>query len=134
MKVAVQCESPLLQRSLERFLAPHLSTLKQCEVVVRDRPSVDDAVPSLLISNELEGALPKPFTRSQLMLALEQLVGKKQQVSEAAALAASFDDPLPAESELAAPSEFALLEKRINQLTEEYRLNVLNAVRAFYER
>ena len=36
MKVAVECKSPLMQKSLEMFLQNHLSTLKQCDIVIRD--------------------------------------------------------------------------------------------------
>ena len=41
MKVAIQCESALLQRSLELFLEGHLSSLKQCDIVIRDTKIMD---------------------------------------------------------------------------------------------
>ena len=138
MKVAVQCESPLLQRSLETFLAPYLSTFKQCDVVVRDRLRDDGAASVLLISNEIEGALAKPFTRSQLMLALEQLVGAKERVREAVALSDELDsvfdayEPAP-ESPKEGP-DFEMLERRIEQLTREYQEKIMTTVRAFYEK
>jgi len=132
MKVAVQCESPLLQRSLEVFLSPYLSTLKQCQAVVRDRPGGEGELPTLVISNDVEGALAKPFTRSQLMLALEQLTKRQSGLREAAALSASFDEHEP-EPETP-PRDLALLEKRIDQLTREYRDQVIAAIRAFHEK
>ncbi len=138
MKVAVQCESPLLQRSLEVFLASHLCTPKQCDVVVRDRIVPGDETPALIISNETEGALNKPFSRSQLMLALEQMVDKKERVQEAVALSneldAVFEEIEPAEEAAAEVRDFSVLEKRIEQLTREYQENVMKAVRAFYEK
>jgi hypothetical protein len=140
MKVAVQCESPLLQRSVEAFLASHLSTYKQCDVVVRDKPVTDDVTPALIISNELEGALAKPFTRSQLMLALEQMVDNNESVKEAVALSdelSALTDETTQETTEPVPSEgrdFSILEKRIEQLTNEYQQNVMKAVRAFYEK
>ena len=138
MKVAVQCESPLLQRSLETFLASYLSTFKQCDVVVRDRVRDDGAASVLLISNEIEGALAKPFTRSQLMLALEQLVDTKKQVKEAVALSDELDSVFEAcETAPETPAEgpdFAMLERRIEQLTREYQEKVMQTVRAFYEK
>lgn len=138
MRVAVQCESPLLQRSLETFLAPHLSTLKQCEVVVRDRHVEDGEMPELLISNGEEGMLSKPFTRSQLMLALEQLVEKRERVEEAVALSNELDRPVEAEvsveTKCADAPDLILLEKRIEQLTRAYQEDVMKTIRAFYER
>lgn len=138
MKVAVQCESPLLQRSLETFLAPYLSTFKQCDVVVRDSVRNDDAASVLLISNEIEGALAKPFTRSQLMLALEQMVDTKAQVREAVALSNELESAFEACETPTEPTDehpdFAMLEKRIEQLTREYQEKIMNTVRAFYEK
>lgn len=125
MKVAVQCESPLLQRSLELFLADHLSSLKQCDVVVRDKKSMDSHH-SLYISAEGDSDLKKPFSRSQLYLALENF----------------YKNLLPASDELMEHEDFAqstmqkdisILEQRLDQLTEEYKANVLKVVRAFYE-
>lgn len=140
MKVAVQCESPLLQRSLETFLASHLSTLKQCDVVVRDRRTEDERVPSLVISNSEEGMLSKPFTRSQLMLALEQMVEKRERVKEAVALSNELEMPLHTveapeftEPEKAAHPDFSMLEKRIEQITRAYQEEIIKTVRAFYE-
>ncbi|MDX1295030.1 MAG: hypothetical protein R3302_02110 [Sulfurimonadaceae bacterium] len=139
MKVAVQCESPLLQRSLEAFLASHLSTYRQCDVVVRDRQIPDDTTPALIISNEIDGALPKPFTRSQLMLALEQMADNNEQVKEAVALSdelSSLTEEEPAVTaadSVSGEKDFSILEKRIEQLTLEYQQNVMKAVRAFYE-
>jgi hypothetical protein len=138
MKIAVQCESPLLQRSLELFLAPYLSTFKQCDVVVRDRRIPEDAKPSLVVAAS-DGDLVKPFSRSQLMLALEQMFDRGKQAREAVAITEALEaSPETAGISAAAQPEgapdFALLEQRLEELTREYQQNVMKAVRAFYEK
>jgi hypothetical protein len=138
MKIAVQCESPLLQRSLELFLAPYLSTFKQCDVVVRDRRMAEDAKPSLVVS-AIGGDLAKPFSRSQLMLALEQMLDRGRQAKEAVAITEALEEACDAmESPTVTHAEgvpdFALLEQRLEELSREYQQNVMKAVRSFYEK
>ena len=124
MKVAVQCESALLQRSLELFLEGHLSSLKQCDIVIRDT-KVMDSHHSLYISDDDDADIKKPFSRSQLFLALQAFYNKVVEIESVQA----FDD----EVTLSEGKDFTLLEERINQLTDEYKKNVLHVVKAFYE-
>ena len=141
MKVAVQCESPLLQRSLELFLEGHLSSLKQCDVVVRDFKSDDDSHLSLYISNDETADILKPFSRSQLYLALEQILKQHDDADAISTIAdeleekqtqSETDDSVGTEE--TAGSDFSILERRIEMLTKEYQKNILEAVRAFYEK
>ena len=126
MKVAVECKSPLMQKSLEMFLQNHLSTLKQCDIVIRDSKCLNDER-CFYISGSDNADLIKPFSKAQLILALEaryenihkdRLVvqGKKEEVHNEYA-----------------PLDFEILERRIDSLTKEYQANILKAVRAFYE-
>ena len=125
MKVAIQCVSPLLQRSLERFLQGHLSSIKQCDIVVRDN-KIDDGHPSLLISSYKNGGdLQKPFSRSQLFLALEKRL-EEQHVSEHVNLI-EHDEHESSEN-------LEILERRIVALTQEYQQNIIKAIRAFHEK
>lgn len=124
MKVAVQCESALLQRSLELFLDKHLTSLRQCDVVIRDK-QIMDSHHSLYISGSAEADIKKPFSRSQLYLALENFYKKVVDIQEIAA----YDE----EVELSNTKDFSLLEERIETLTQEYKNNLLKMVRAFYE-
>ena len=123
MKVAVECKSPLLQKSLEMFLAKYLSSKKQCDIVVRDLKCLNDAR-CFYISSEKDSDLIKPFSKSQLLLAL----GKKYKNIKSESL--ETDE----EIDLEEPLSFDILEKRIEFLTAEYQKNILRAVRAFYER
>lgn len=132
VKVAVQCESPLLQRSLESFLSGHLSSLKQCDVVIRDR-RVDDGHTMLYVGSSADADLVKPFSRSQLMMALEQLFKDETTVQEIKELTDAIEAMEPAEVSRADKMDFTILEKRIEMLTQEYQTNIIKAVRAFYE-
>jgi len=124
MKVAVQCESALLQRSLELFLGEHLSSLKQCDLVIRDKKIMDDHH-SLYISASQDSDIKKPFSRSQLYLALENFYKNLGDIQSIQA----YDEELHASEE----KDFTLLEERIEQLTQEYKNNLVRVVKAFYE-
>ena len=120
MKIAVECQSPLLQKSLELFLAKHISTLKQCDLVVRDVECLNDKR-CFYISSNANADLIKPFSSSQLILALEnryKLLYQKDIEEEITQTPLNFD----------------ILERRIDSLTKEYQANILKAVRAFYEK
>lgn len=123
MKISVECKSPLLQKSLELFLEKYLCSSKQCDIIIRDEECVGDAR-CFLISSSATSDLTKPFSKSQLILALEnryQSIVKTKVVETA-------------ESTNEEPLNFDILEKRIDYLTKEYQQNILKAVKAFYEK
>jgi hypothetical protein len=126
MKIAVECKSPLLQKSLEMFLKKHLSTLKHCDIVIRDEKCLNDER-CFYISSDEEADLVKPFSKSQLILTLENRYKamKKDRLD-----VQNQKDDIHNEY---APLDFEILERRIDSLTQEYKANILKAVRAFYE-
>lgn len=65
------CGSPLLEKSLQIFLRGHVSLYKECDFVIADRP-VEIEKPCFIIGNGADSVLKKPFTRVQLMLAVEK--------------------------------------------------------------
>lgn len=123
MRVAVECKSPLMQKSLELFLKSYLSSIKQCDIVIRDIECLNDER-CFYISSDKNSDLVKPFSKSQLILALENRYKtiKKDDFLEV--------EELHEEDSL----NFDILEKRIEFLTREYQQNILKAVRAFYEK
>ncbi|MGE4511591.1 MAG: hypothetical protein AB7D43_10880 [Sulfurimonadaceae bacterium] len=123
MKVAVECKSPLLQKSLELFLAKYLCTTKHCDIVIRDEKVPGDAR-SFYISSDKSADLIKPFSKSQLILALENRFKNTHGML-------AKEDKTQEKNE---PLNFDILEKRIEFLTREYQQNIMNAVRAFYEK
>jgi len=127
MKIAVACHSPLLQKSLEIFLSRYLSSPKKSDIVIRDEECLGDARCFYIASNE-KADLMKPFSKAQLILALEKKYNElyPQSVTNISNAAASVS----AEEAL----DFKILEKRIEYLTKEYQENILRAVKAFYEK
>lgn len=123
MKIAVECHSPLLQKSLELFLSKYISSTKKCDIVVRDRECLDDKR-CFYISSSPKADLMKPFSKSQLILALEK---RHKELYPNASLR---PEPTRAEESM----DFSILERRIESLTQEYQENILRAVKAFYEK
>lgn len=122
MKVAVECKSPLLQKSLEVFLSRYLCSSKQCDILIRDEECLNDER-CFYISSDSKADLVKPFSKSQLILALENRY--KGSHKEIIAIEKEYSDE---------PMNFDILEKRIELLTKEYQQNILKAVKAFYEK
>jgi len=124
MKIAAQCSSPLLQKSLELFLDKHLSSYNKCDIVVRDEPCLDDDR-CFYIGSDEKADLKKPFSKSQLILALEKhyaILNPEENI-----VINNIEKIDPA-------MDFDILEKRIESLTQEYQSNIIRAVKAFYEK
>jgi hypothetical protein len=126
MRVAVECQSPLLQKSLELFLSNYLSASKKCDIIVRDEACLGDER-CFYIASDADADLMKPFSKSQLILALEKRYEELYGKSEDAVIQKNY---LEDEESM----DFSILEKRIERLTQEYQQNILRAVKAFYEK
>lgn len=127
MKVAIQCDSPLLQRSLELFLEGQLSSIRQCDILIRDKEIRDENRLTFIIGSSESSDLIKPFSKAQLLHALAQKVESLKHA------------PADMREETFAPVEeegvsFEVLERHIEKLTREYQSNILKAIRAFYEK
>jgi len=129
LRIAVECKSPLLQKSLEIFLSKHLSSLKNCDIVVRDIKVLDDER-TFYISSSKGSDLIKPFSKSQLILALERRYKDMNKGNLHYLNKIYQEDEEDDESRMG----FDILQKRIEALTKEYQDNILRAVRAFYEK
>ena len=125
MKIAVECKSPLLQKSLELFLDKYLTSRKQCDIVIRDVKSLNDER-CFYISNTEDADLLKPFSKSQLILELEKRYKslKREETKEKLVETTSKENGM----------DFGILEKRIEFLTQEYQENIIRAVKVFYEK
>lgn len=128
MRVAVACTSPLLQKSLEKFLGKHLDTTKKSDIVIRDTKCVNDPK-CFYIAGDDEADLKKPFSKAQLILALE----KKYETLHVTNTK-SHTEKKHMDFEEDKDLDFSILERRIEFLTNEYKENVLRAVKAFYEK
>jgi hypothetical protein len=126
VKVAIQCDSPLLQRSLELFLDGNLTSLRQCDLLIRDKDIHDDQYPTFVIGSDTSTDLIKPFSKAQLLHALNQKFE-----SDKHAPSPSIEEPFSSVEE---GVSFEILERHIDKLTREYQSNILKAIRAFYEK
>lgn len=119
MKVAVQCQSRLLQKSLELFLEKYLTRANKCDILIRDVACLNDAR-CFYIGSHASADLQKPFSKAQLILALEERYREEGHEVELKTSEKSMD--------------FEILEKRIEFLTQEYQTNIIKTVKAFYEK
>ncbi len=124
MRVAVECQSPLLQKSLELFLSKYLSSSKRSNIIIRDEECLNENR-CFYISNKKEADLLKPFSKSQLILALEKKYNELYPKSTNSVI----EDENSLET-----MDFEILQKRIESLTQEYQENILRAVKTFYEK
>lgn len=128
MKVAIQCDSPLLQRSLELFLEGHLTSYRQCNILIRDKNIRDDEHLTFVIGTQEGYDLIKPFSKAQLLHALAHAI---EEGKTAPVVKAEMEFPSENTQE---PVSFEILEHHIDKLTREYQANILKAIRAFYEK
>jgi len=132
VRVAVKCESPLLQRSVELFLDKELSPIKNCDIVVSDQKlDIDKKI--LYISNESDGDLLKPFSKSQLVLALEKVMSDEKESKSFLSMIEELEQKESFEI-IDKGLDFTFLQERIEKLTQEYQENLIKTIRAFYEK
>ena len=75
VKVCILCDSILLETALKKFLKNHITTYKECNVVLSDK-KINIKKP-LLIIGQKNAHIKKPFTRSTLILKLEKFEKEK---------------------------------------------------------
>jgi virulence-associated protein VagC len=131
MKIAVVCNSQLLQKSLEIFLEPHLTKMKNADIVLTDNKELECDADRLYISSEDDADIIKPFSKSQLFMAIDKLTKEQRDRRTINELSKSMlKDEEKEDVEL---KDFAILERRIDQITQEYKSNIITAIKAFYD-
>jgi len=85
---------------------------------------LDDKNLSLYVGSDSSAQLQKPFSKSQLFLALENLLDSVSENHK--------NLELPKDTQEI--KELDILEKRIVMLTKEYQDNIIKAIRAFHEK
>ncbi|MCW8837799.1 MAG: hypothetical protein OQK11_03765 [Thiovulaceae bacterium] len=123
MRIAVECKSPLLQKSLEMFLKKYLSSTKHCDILIRDEECLGNDK-CFFIGTKTGADLIKPFSKSQLILALENRY-KTLNITQ--------QEPIK-EFETEESMNFDILQKRIEFLTKKYQEDIINSIKAFYEK
>ena len=132
MRVAIECRSPLLQKSLENFLEGHLCSIRSCDVVLSDESLLgrDNA---LRIGSDSKADIIKPFSKSQLLLRLEHFYKVKEEATTAMSIADELDilDSIEVNIPSAVNHDSRSLEEKIEQLTSSYVQGVMSLVREY---
>jgi hypothetical protein len=86
MKIAVRCDSPLLEKSLNNFLKESITPIANSDIVISDK-KIDIHKPLFIIGNSEHAHLRKPFSRATLLLQLERFsenrFSQNQNINEA---------------------------------------------------
>ncbi len=109
MKIALKCESILLQESLSIFLKPLIVSYKNCDFVISDVPHQSQKPVFLVGKNS--ALLKTPFSKEQLLSSLREFY------------TASFKPARVSEE----------LEDRLDVLMEDFRKNLVDIIRQHYE-
>lgn len=114
MKVAVVCQSLLLNKALQLFLGELIVPYKQCDFVISDK-KIELDKPIFHIS-AVEGELLIPFAKSTLLIELERFY-------------TSLSHCNPQTMALPIPE---ILEDKIVALTERFRQELIQTLRDYY--
>ncbi len=134
MKVAIECRSPLLQKSLENFLEGHLCSSKHCDFLLSDENLLGrDNV--LRIGSDVNADIMKPFSKSQLLLKLEHYYKIKEEANTAMELVNEMDSFEGVELAIKETplKNISELEEKIERLTASYVQGVMSLVREHRE-
>ena len=116
MKIALACQSILLEKSLEIFLKSYIAPYKQCDFVISDR-EIEIDKPLFCIAAE-NSDLILPFSKSSLMLKVENF----------------YDSLLEAEqNNNIVKSDTKEIEEKITKLTDNFRDDLINLIKEHYE-
>lgn len=109
MKVALVCESPLLQKSLELYLKSSMSSYDACDFVISDKKTKLKK-PVLLIGNRKDTELKVPFSKDDILSKAQQFYKRH-----------SSEDALS-------------LEKELAKLNKKHKEKIERIIKEFHER
>lgn len=115
MKIALACQSVLLEKSLEIFLKEYLTPFKQCDFVISDQ-EMEMEKPLFLISSE-KSDLHVPFSKSALILKVEKFYDSLQTQNETTKRVERVD--------------VSELEEKIIKLTDNFRDDLIKVIKEY---
>jgi len=119
MKVALKCRSMLLEKTLRKILSQYIASEENANILITDHKinKHDNNLPIFRIAyNDIEADLQKPFSRSQLMIKLEEKLKTMKQKDE---LISIIED------------EDTSLEKEIEKLTKQFTNDLLKIFKKY---
>ena len=117
MKIALRCNSELLEESLKKFLGGYLCEEEQADIVLTDH-FLESPKPLMRIGTDSGADLQKPFSRSQLMIKLEERLKHLGQKEELEAFSMAEEESL---------------EEKIERATETFVEELVTLIRGHYE-
>ena len=151
MKIAIECKSPLLQKSLENFLEGHLSSIHSADLIITDE-MVTPQSNIMRVGSDPQADIIKPFSKAQLFLKLDSYYKSKEDALEAMNIVNEVEEqtlapqvptaqtatPQTPTQERPAPIKprvaTAALEEKIERLTQQYIKGVMSLVKEHYEK
>jgi uncharacterized protein YnzC (UPF0291/DUF896 family) len=134
MKIAVECHSPLLQKSLELFLKDHLSTKKNADVTLSDKKHQDN-FKRIYISSEKTADLVKPFSKAELYLTLESYFNSDENNNQLNIVKDTKEvHDINNLLNKKKPTTFIELEQQIITLTQNYQNQLIQTIRDYHEK
>ena len=112
MKLFINCQSLLLQKSLENFLKRYIVSKNRCDFIISDKDIAADK-PVFVIGTDIE----KPFSRSRLFIELEKYEKNLSSLSAIKNIDSDLDD-----SNLS-------LEQEIEKLTKDFVYDIMQALK-----
>lgn len=119
MKIALACQSVLLEKSLEIFLKNSIYSYKQCDFVISDR-HIEIDKPLFFVSSD-NSDLNIPFSKSALLLALEKFYES------------FFFKKEEEKVDIVKKIDFVELEEKIGKLTDNFRNDLVKVIKEYYE-
>lgn len=135
MKIALKCQSPLLESSLMMFLRDYIVCEEECNFIISDEP-IDGHKAVCLIRDGEDSHIRKPFTKESLLEDLHQfyqsimLNPPLQNKIEASSAQESLKDFVP----LMSPPNYPRnehtqdLQEQIQKLAQEFAQKVVTLV------
>jgi hypothetical protein len=122
----VECQSLLLQSSLEIFLKKYLSGAKQCDILVTDEFKESDK-PQFVIKDRLK----VPFSKSNLFIELDRFVKTQRERKKLAELA-KMDTTLPKRPKVTQAidsTKMLSLEEQIDYLFDKFKKDLITIIK-----
>ncbi|SFP12896.1 hypothetical protein [Hydrogenimonas thermophila] len=119
MKIALNCKSLLLEKALKNFLSQYIVSENEANILITDN-SVKSNLPIFHIGyNDPTADLQKPFSRSQLMIKLEDKLKTIKQKDELNSIITEED---------------TTIEKEIEQLTKQFTNDLLKIFKKYAQK
>ncbi len=124
MKIAILCDSLLLKNSLEIFLKDYMSSYKNCDIVISDK-KIDTDKLLAIISSDSNADIKKPFSKSSLLMDLKKIYNQKEN---------DKNDQIKNLDNKKNKKDLWLLTRKIDKLTLDFRENLIDLIKEFYEK